>query len=108
MPPRVNGIGMRAFHSNHPKVRCCRRTVILAAALAAAPIASAQLVSYDLRFSDGDHVKQAVIGTYSLELWMRVSGTDTNHANDSLSNSYVVLQSTQTAGGGITAGGLSG
>jgi autotransporter-associated beta strand protein len=68
-------------------------------------------LTFDLRFSDS--TKQKTIspeftGTFALELFARVSGTDGNHVNDGLTDAYVVLQSSEVSGdlfdGSITNG----
>jgi hypothetical protein len=76
-----------------------RKWAVLAAATVAACSAvraQAQL-AYDLRFSDGMHIKPPAAGTYTVDLWAQLTGTDTDHTNDSLISSYIVIES---AGGG--------
>jgi hypothetical protein len=69
--------------------------------------ASAGLV-YDLRFADGDHTKVATAGgSYTLELWARVSGTNATSTDETLTYSYINIVSTQASGGAIASGGLS-
>jgi hypothetical protein len=73
----------------------------------AAQSADAGLV-YDLRLAGGSHSLQAAAGgTYQLELWARVSGTNGTTSDEATQFSYITLLSTQTGGGAITAGGLS-
>jgi len=75
-------------------------------------------VLYDLRFAgaqpvgsgsagDGVHSLGAVPGTYHLELWARVSGTNATNADEGLTNIYTAIASQQQSGGAITAGGLA-
>jgi len=78
-------------------------------------------VVYDLRYApagqpagsivpadpSGVHVRGAVAGTYHLELWARVSGTNATNADEGLTNIYTTLASAQISGGAITAGGLA-
>jgi hypothetical protein len=82
---------------------------VAAAALAVIPGVVRADLGYDLRFSDGSRLKTAATGAYSIELWAQLSGTDLNHANDSLSLSYHTLMSEKVGGGaisgGVTAGG---
>jgi len=69
--------------------------------------ASAGLV-YDLSFADGDHTKVATAGgSYTLELWARVSGTNATSTDEALTFSYVNIVSTQSSAGAITSGGIS-
>ncbi len=56
-------------------------------------------LTYDLRFSDNTKQKNVAtgfVGSFNLDLWARVSGTDSDHLNDGLIDSYIVLQSTET------------
>ena len=78
--------------------------VIALAALAGLGRQAAAGITYDLRFADGSHTKAAVSGAYSLDLWVRLSGTNAIHTDDTLVNSYVVVQSSSTGGGAIGAG----
>jgi autotransporter-associated beta strand protein len=64
-------------------------------------------LTYDLRFSDGTRQKSLAtdfVGAMNLELWARVSGTDSDHTNEGLVDSYLVLQSSET--GDLFDGGL--
>lgn len=64
------------------------------------PAASEAQFTYDLRFSDGSSDKVvAGPGNLTVELWARVSGTDTDHTNDAFHSGFVVLQSSETNGG---------
>ncbi|HEX8524298.1 MAG TPA: PEP-CTERM sorting domain-containing protein [Tepidisphaeraceae bacterium] len=63
-------------------------------------------VLYDLRFSDGTKSKEALAGTYNVELWARVSGPNTSLTDDGIQSSYVKILSSQNNGGAITSGGL--
>src|SRR5262245_51445230 len=67
-------------------------------------------LTYDLRFSDGSHALYFFRpgDVYSLELWARVSGTNGTYIDEGLSNSYITILSSQTGGGLIASGGLSG
>src|SRR5437660_1245924 len=78
---------------------------VLAAAVTAARPALAQ-ISYDLRYSDGSKHVSATPGNYTIDLWARITGTDTDHTNDKLVTSYAVVQSGSVSGG--FGGGLSG
>jgi len=73
----------------------------------AAQSASAGLV-YDLRFSDGTHTLPSVPGTYTLDLWAKVSGTNATVADETHTFDYVTILSTQSGGGAFTSGGLTG
>jgi len=73
----------------------------------AAQSADAGLV-YDLRSSDGSHALPVTPGTYTLDLWAQVSGTDASISNETHTFDYVTILSTQSGGGAITSGGLTG
>jgi len=75
-------------------------------------------VVFDLRFSgaqpvgsggagDGLHSLGAVPGTYHLDLWARVSGTNGTTTDEALTNVYTSIASLQTNGGAVTAGSLA-
>ncbi len=86
-----------------------RRAIIARAALAvfAGLAGSAEAgLTYDLRFSDGSHTQFANVGNYTLELWAQVSGTNTDHTDDSIVNMTVNTASLQINGGAVTSGGL--
>jgi len=78
----------------------------------AAQSASAGLV-YDLRLGGTNstdsnaHTLPSAPGTYTLDLWAKVSGTDASVANEAHQFDYVTILSTQSGGGAITAGGLT-
>ncbi len=81
--------------------------VIMGGGMAFASTAHAGIV-YDLRFADGSHTAtNPTTGTYHLQLWVQLTGTDTDHTNESLLNSYVTIESTQVGGGAITSGGMA-
>ena len=67
---------------------------LIAAAVSAVPNTADAGLVYDLRFADGTSTKDAAVGTYSVELWARISGTDGNTTNEGIQTNYVVLQST--------------
>jgi hypothetical protein len=79
----------------------------------AAQSADAGIV-YDLRLggtSAGDsnaHTLPAAPGTYTLDLWMNVSGTDGTVTNETHTFDYVTILSQNAGGGAITTGGLTG
>lgn len=72
------------------------------------PIQAAS-ITYDLRLDNGSH--SAIVsspGTYGMQLWVDVTGTDGNHLNDGLQDSYVVVASQpylQVGGGALVGGG---
>lgn len=81
--------------------------VVIGSGLAVAGAAQAGMI-YDLRFADGSHTQVAQAGqTYHLQLWVQVTGSDGNHANDALNSaSDIEMLSNQASGGAITSGGL--
>ncbi len=82
-------------------------SVALGAGLVSAGVANAGLV-YDLRFTDGSHTRVATAGSsYSLELWVRASGTNGNNLDDGLQSTLTTLVSTQFNGGAIGTGGIT-
>jgi hypothetical protein len=83
-----------------------------------ASTASAGIV-YELRYTGGPagsttgiadplHQRNALVGTYNVELWARVSGTNGVVTDDGLQNSLIVMTSTQLGGGAALAGGIGG
>lgn len=79
--------------------------------------ASAGLV-YELRYTSGPagsdtgvgdpvHNRNALVGTYGVELWARASGTNGTNTDEGIQNSLLVLTSTQSSGGAALAGGLA-
>ncbi|HEX8523581.1 MAG TPA: hypothetical protein VF669_15105, partial [Tepidisphaeraceae bacterium] len=81
--------------------------MLISAALGAVPYASGG-VRYDLRFADGSHTQMATAGgSYTLELWARVSGANNSLTDDGIQSSYVKILSSQSNGGAIVAGGFS-
>jgi hypothetical protein len=76
--------------------------------LGAAGVSLGASITFDLRYADGTHTKQGVAGgTYPVEAWVRVTGTNGDTSNEGLYLSSLVVASTQVDGGGITSGGLS-
>jgi len=69
-----------------------------AASICAMPARAA--LTYDLRFSDGTKQKDlsASSGPFTIELWGQVSGTNGSVTDESIEQSYVVLQSTEVTG----------
>ena len=90
------------------------RSVSLAIAAAAAWIGGAAGTAradftYDLRLSSGGKT-QAITsagGTFTLDLWARVNGSDTDHANDGVVSGVLSVQSVQVNGGAFLSGGLT-
>jgi hypothetical protein len=90
--------------------------VALGSGLIASQTAQAA-ISYDLRYVGGPvgseatvdpaHIRQAVVGTYQLELWQRVSGTNATVTDESLTNSLITVVSTQVGGSAVTSGALA-
>jgi hypothetical protein len=77
------------------------------AVAALATSASAGLV-YDLRWADQPSDDSKVAGpTQVLDLWVQVSGTNGIQTDEGLTNSYVVIMSTQLGGGAILDGGMA-
>jgi hypothetical protein len=81
--------------------------------------ASAGIV-YELRYVGGPagsdtapgvtdplHQRGAQVGTYNVELWARVSGTNATNTDEGLTNSLISVTSTQLSGGSIQAGALA-
>jgi len=67
-------------------------------------VASAGLV-YDIRFDDGTKTKVATPGaTFTFSVWARVSGANGTTTDEGLSNSYLVVQSTEVNGGALLNG----
>jgi hypothetical protein len=75
-----------------------------------ASAASAALV-YDLRLGGStgaeptSHTLPNAPGTYTLDLWARITGTNATNTDEKFTNSYVTILSTQTNGGAILSGG---
>lgn len=83
---------------------------VVALGAMAPAVASASLL-VDLRFADGTRQKIATPGTYTVDVWAQVRGTNTSSADDGLLTFEGSLQSIQAAGGGAiipAAGGTSG
>jgi hypothetical protein len=83
---------------------------VAAAAFAASPTQSDAGIMLDLRVTGGsalapgstaDSAVVANTGTVTIDLWARISGTDTNHLNDGFQHAYAVLQS--MGGGAFTS-----
>jgi autotransporter-associated beta strand protein len=90
--------------------RSARRAsaLVVAAALTAVQQTRAG-VSFDLRLTDGSH--NAVVsspGVYTVDLWTRVSGTNSTIADEGFQSGLFTLMSTQAGGGGFTSGGVTG
>jgi len=76
-------------------------------------------VVYDLRYAaagqpagsglagDGTHSLGAVPGTYHLELWARVSGTNATNSDEGLTNIYTAIASSQSSGGAVTTAAMA-
>jgi hypothetical protein len=75
--------------------------------LLAAPTQAALIV--DLRFSDGSKSLPAVAGSYSIDVWAQVTGTD-GISNEGLVALYGGVRSNQVNGGAISSGtsGITG
>ncbi len=82
--------------------------VAFGAGLVSTSAANAASIIYDLRFSDGSHRKVPTAGSsYSLELWVRVSGTNGNNLDEGLQSTLTSIVSTQSSGGAIGLGGIT-
>jgi len=80
--------------------------------------ASAGIV-YELRYTGGPagsivdadptgtHIRGTVVGTYNVELWARVSGTNGSTTDEGLTNSLISITSTQLGGGAVASGALA-
>jgi hypothetical protein len=101
---------MQAGTLDH-RARSRNRAKFMAAAAAVAGSIVASNASagltYDLRFADGSHVKQADTTTYTLDLWARISGTNGTVTDEAVTNSYITILSSQSGGGAFTLGGLT-
>jgi len=81
-----------------------------------ASTASAGIV-YELRYTGGPagsttgqadpaHSRNPVVGTYNVELWARVSGSNGTNTDEALTSALISITSTQLGGGGALSGGL--
>src|SRR5438105_530878 len=100
-----------------------KRILILVTAASAVGIASghsasATSVTFDLRFTGGplgsdigkndpDHFRNPMVGTYFLDLWCDLRGTNNDVTDEALSRIFSSIVSTQINGGSIAAGGLT-
>ncbi len=82
--------------------------LLTALGLGVATPAQAALI-VDLRFSDGSKTKPAVAGSYNIDVWAQVTGTNTT-PDEGLVAVYGAVRSTQVNGGAILAGtsGITG
>jgi len=79
--------------------------VALGAGLAVGTSANAGIV-FDVRFTDGTHTKLLTnTGTYSLQVWVRVQGANSNLSDDALISGYLQLLSTQGGTGAMNGAG---
>jgi hypothetical protein len=74
-----------------------------AATFLPAATADAALI-IDLRFTDGTKTRQIAAGTYEVDVWALVSGTNDSTADEGLLNVYGSVQSQQVNGGALSAG----
>lgn len=72
-----------------------------------APVAAQAALLVDLRFTDNTKVRQAAAGTYTVNVWAQVTGTDTTGGNESLISLFGSVQS-QSLNGGVLLAGTSG
>jgi hypothetical protein len=72
------------------------------AAMVISPMVSAATL-VDLRFADGSKSKPAEAGTYSVDVWVQVTGADAVN-NEGLTNVLGSIQSFQVNGGAIGSG----
>lgn len=80
--------------------------VALVVASDSARAAFATGIHYDLRFTDGSHVRVARAGTYTVDLWGVLTGIDGTSTDDGIFSSCIVIESQQFMGGSITGGGV--
>src|ERR1051326_90398 len=71
---------------------------VLAAVVAWGGAAAHGALGYDLRFADGSHTAIAATGSYSVELWAQVIGTDGNNHNEGLLNTFANVFPGQSSG----------
>ena len=80
--------------------------VVLCGGLAGASAALAGPFAYDVRFTDGTNTKTiSTAGVYQVDVWVRVTGTNSNLQDDGLSHGYLNLRSSQTNGGAMVGAG---
>src|SRR5688572_12751511 len=90
-------------------MRLSRRSLQAASACAAvtASAASSALAVpfiYDLRWSDGSDIREVAL-TQTLDLWVRLEGTNGINTDEALANSYITVRTTQENLGAIGSGG---
>jgi hypothetical protein len=93
---------------NRPHVlrRAAQGSVLFAAILPVTQAVAAP-ITYDLRFADGSHIKSAIPGLYTADLWVVVRGNDGSNINEGMQSCLVTIMSKQTFGGSIAAGGIT-